>query len=145
MARSSARSRSATSATLITGILSVVIAARDRARPVAAPPVLGLAASSLVFFTFMTQMHERYAFAALIFLVLLLDERPTRWVWLVFGTVLMFDLFSAAPATAVMQQVLPISGPLGIVGSVVVTLSTLALVVIATRRTQPGRAAHITA
>jgi dolichyl-phosphate-mannose-protein mannosyltransferase len=126
----------------ITGVLSVIIALAIVRDPSPRRLVLGLAASSLVFFTFMTQMHERYAFAAFIFLILLLDERPTRWVWIVFGTVLTVNLFSAAPATASMQQLLPPSGPIAIVGSLLLTLSALALVVIATRRLPPRPRPH---
>ena len=38
--------------------------------------ILGLAASTLIAFCFLTPMHERYAYGALIFLMLLLPERP---------------------------------------------------------------------
>ena len=37
--------------------------------------ILGLAASTLIWFGFLTQMHERYAYGALIFLLLLIPER----------------------------------------------------------------------
>jgi hypothetical protein len=95
---------------------------------------LALAASALVFFTFMTQMHERYAYAAFVLLIPLLDIRAVRWIWLVFGTVLMLNLFSAAPATAAMQQLLPRMGTIPIFGSVILTAVTFAIVILAARR-----------
>ena len=79
--RSSARSRCATSGYLVTGLISLVIGWRIIRDPRPRTLVLGLAASVLVFFSFMTQMHERYAYAALILLVLLLPERRIGWLW----------------------------------------------------------------
>jgi Gpi18-like mannosyltransferase len=118
----------------ITGLLSIVIAASILRSPRHRTVILGLAASSLVFFTFMTQMHERYAYSGLVLLLLLIYERGVRWVWLVFATVLTLNLFSAVPATSAMQAALPSSGPLTLVGSVVMTACTLVVVWLATRR-----------
>ena len=77
--RSSARSPSATSATCSPGCwrssssVADRCATRDRGRSSS-----GLAASTLIAFCFLTQMHERYAYGALVFLMLLLPERPIR-------------------------------------------------------------------
>ena len=85
---------------LVTGGLSLVIALAIIRDPRPRTLVLGLAASVLVFFTFMTQMHERYAYAALIFLVLVLPERRLRWLWAVFGVVFTLNLLAAVPPDA---------------------------------------------
>lgn len=72
----------------ITGLLSLVVAAAIIRDPRPRALFVGLAASVLTFFTFLTQMHARYAYAALLFLVLLLPERIGRlswaWLWLAF-------------------------------------------------------------
>ena len=91
--------------------------------------VLGLAASVLVIFTFMTQMHERYAYAALVLLVLCLPDRRTRWLWLALGVVFTVNLLAAIPPTAEIGSLLPVSGPLGVLGSVAMTGLTVAALV----------------
>jgi hypothetical protein len=74
-------------------------------------------ASVLVVFTFMTQMHERYAYAALIIPVLLLSHRPTRWWWLAFSVTFFLNLVAAAPPSPQIGAWLPIYGPLGVAGA----------------------------
>jgi hypothetical protein len=110
---------------LVTGGLSLVIAWTIIRDPRPRTLVLGLAASVLVFFTFMTQMHERYAYAALIFLVLLVPERRVRWLWLIFGVVFTLNLLAAVPPTPAIEQLLPVAGPLGIAGSIAMIAVTL--------------------
>ena len=100
--------------------------------------ILGLAASVLTFFTFMTQMHERYAYAAVIFLLLVLYNRRAYVLWLVLGAVLALNLASAAPATALIQRTLPHSGPVSIVGSIVLTACTIVALWLALRRSSGG-------
>ena len=80
--------------------------------------LLGLAASVLVAFAFLTQMHERYAYGALVFLALLVAEPRARWLGLAFGVVFMLNLLSAVPPTPEIRALLPVSGVLGIVGSI---------------------------
>jgi Gpi18-like mannosyltransferase len=119
---------------LITAVLSVLIGIAVVRDPSPRRLCLALAASSFVFFTFMTQMHERYAYAAFVLLIPLLDIRAVRWIWLIFGTVLTFNLFSAAPATAAMQRLLPTMGTIPIIGSILLTIATLVLVRLAVRQ-----------
>jgi Gpi18-like mannosyltransferase len=112
---------------IITGVLELVIAlaiVRDvRPRTL----VLGLAASVLVFFTFMTQMHERYAYAALIFLVLWLAEPGVRRLWAVLAVCLTLDVVAAIPATDALGSIDPVSGPVAVVGSVALVAVTVLL------------------
>ena len=78
----------------------------------------------LVFFTFMTQMHERYACRpAVVILVLLVAEPRSRWLWVALSIVFV-ELLAAVPPTA---QIGPPSslGPLGIVGSLAMIAMTL--------------------
>jgi Gpi18-like mannosyltransferase len=115
---------------LVTGALSLVIAWAIIRDPRPRTLILGLTASVLVFFTFMTQMHERYAYAALIFLVLLLPDLRIRWLWVGFGVAFTLNLLAAVPPTPEIEQLLPVSGVLGIAGSValiVITVITLAM------------------
>jgi Gpi18-like mannosyltransferase len=100
--------------------------------------ILGLAASVLTFFTFMTQMHERYAYAAVILLLLVLYDRRAYVLWLVLGAVLALNLASAAPATALIQRTLPPSGPISVVGSIVLTGCTVVALWLALRRSSGG-------
>ena len=80
--------------------------------------ILGLAASTLVAFCFLTSMHERYAYGALIFLMLLLVERPVRALAVAFAVVFTLNLLAAVPPTPAIGELLPVSGALGIAGSI---------------------------
>jgi hypothetical protein len=113
---------------LVTAILSVLIGlaiVRD-ARP--RTFVLGVVASVLTIFTWMTQMHERYAYAALVVVLLLIPDRSIRWFATILAVVITSNLIAAVPATPGLEAALPVAGALGIVGSVaVVALSVLSL------------------
>jgi hypothetical protein len=92
----------------------------------------GLAAAVLVAFCFLTTMHERYAFGALAFLVLAFPDRRAAWLALAFGLVFTLNLLAAIPASPEIGSVLPVSGPLGIAGSIAM-LAILAATLVALR------------
>ncbi len=105
---------------LVTALLSVLIGlaiVRD-ARP--RTFVLGVVASVLTIFTWMTQMHERYAYAALVVVLLLIPDRAIRWFAAILAVVFTLNLFAAVPATSELEAALPVAGVLGIVGSLIV-------------------------
>jgi Gpi18-like mannosyltransferase len=111
---------------LVTALLSIAVGAAIVREPRPRTLILGCAASVLVFYTFMTQMHERYAYGAIVILVLLVSERMPRLLWLALGTVVALNLLSAAPATPAIGSLLPTFGLLGIVGSLVIVAGTTA-------------------
>lgn len=111
----------------VTVILSLVIGWAIVRDPRPQTFILGLVASVLVVFTFMTQMHERYAYAALIFLVLLLPDARMRWRWIGFGIVFSLNLVAAIPPSAEIAAILPVSGALGIAGSVLLSCITVVI------------------
>jgi hypothetical protein len=100
---------------------------------------LGLAAAVLVAFCFLTTMHERYAFGALVFLPLAFPDRRAAWLALAFGVVFTLNLLAAIPPTAEIGATLAVGGPLGIAGSIAMlailggTLAVLAREVAAPR------------
>ncbi|HET9520374.1 MAG TPA: hypothetical protein VFO73_04940 [Candidatus Limnocylindrales bacterium] len=99
-------------------------------RPTREGLALGLATAVLVAFAFLTTMHERYAFGALVFLVLLLPDRRVLALWLVFSVTFTLNLLAAIPPTTEIGAALSVTGALGILGSVVmlgVTCASLAL------------------
>ena len=63
---------------VLTGLLELVVFVAVLRDPRPRTLILGLAASTLTAFCFLTTMHERYAYGALVFLMLLLVERPVR-------------------------------------------------------------------
>ena len=109
---------------LLTGALSVVVAVLIVRDPRPRTFILGLAASTLIWYGFLTQMHERYAYGALIFLVLLIPERRIQWLYLAFGVVFTLNLWSAAPPAPIFRQWLPFPGVHSMVGAVVMLAIT---------------------
>jgi Gpi18-like mannosyltransferase len=112
----------------LAGLLELAIAAAILRRPTARTLILGLIASVLVFFSFATQMHERYAFGALVFLALLVEEPAARWLSVAFGIVFTLNLLAAIPPTPEIGKVLPVAGPLGIAGSIAMLAITVVVV-----------------
>jgi Gpi18-like mannosyltransferase len=127
-----------------TAILEALVFVAVYRHPTPRSLALGLAAASLVAFTALTTMHERYAFPALVFLALWLPERRVRWTWIAFSIAFTLNLLAAIPPTDLVHQLLPVNGFVGILGSVVLTLVTavtLALVVRPPQRDEvPARA-----
>lgn len=111
---------------LVTGLLAIVVAARVYRDPQARTLVLGCAAITLVAFTFLTTMHERYAYAALVFLMLLIPEPRVRAIAVAFGIVHTLNLVAAIPATAELGRLLPVGGLSGIAGSIAMVALTFA-------------------
>jgi Gpi18-like mannosyltransferase len=118
---------------LILGVIVIRAVARDPSRR---GLLLGLAASVLVGFVALTTMHERYAYAAVVFLAPLLPDRRVLAIWLVLQATVMLNLVAAAPATSELARAVPIDGPLGIVCALVTTaaaIGTLWLLVVSRR------------
>ncbi len=105
----------------ITGVLSLLIMAWIVRDPRPRTLILGMTASVLIFFLAMTQMHERYSYAALIFPILLLAEARVRWWWLALSAVVTVNLLAAIPPTPGIAGLLPPTGLLAVVGAVVMT------------------------
>lgn len=121
----------------LTGLLSLWIALRIVRDPQPRMLILGAGASVLVFFSVMTQMHERYAYAALILLALLFEEMRIRWLWVALGVAFTVNLLAAIPPTPAIGELLPIAGPLGIVGSIGM-LAITAITLVALRSKPPA-------
>ncbi len=121
----------------LTGILEIVVALAIVRDPRPRTLILGLAAATLVAFTFLTSMHERYAYGALVFLMLLIPEARVRWLGIAFGIVFTLNLLAAVPPTEAIGSLLPVDGWLGIVGSVAMLAITVATVRLLSRAPDP--------
>ncbi len=110
----------------LAGLLDLAIAVAIVRDPRPRTLILGLAASVLVAFSFLTQMHERYAYGALVFLALLIAEPRLRWLGLAFGVVFTLNLLAAIPPSPDIEALLPVAGPLGVLGSVAMLAITFA-------------------
>ena len=106
----------------VTGVLSVVIALGVLRDPRPRTLVLAVTASVLVVFTWMTQMHERYAFAALPVLLLLAPEARPRWLWVALAITFTLNLVAAVPASPELGALLPVNGLLGLLGCLVMSI-----------------------
>jgi Gpi18-like mannosyltransferase len=102
----------------LTALLALVVAILIVRDPKPRTFILGLAASTLIWFGFLTQMHERYAYGALVFLLLLIPERRIQWLYLAFGVVFTLNLWSAAPPAPIFRTWLPYPGVHSLVGAV---------------------------
>lgn len=108
------------------GAFELVVFLAVLRRPTPRTLALGLAASILVAFTFLTTMHERYAYAAVVFLALAMTDRRVLRLWLAFGAVFTLNLLAAVPPSPTVGELLPVGGLLGVTGSVALTAITAA-------------------
>jgi hypothetical protein len=81
-------------------------------------------------------MHERYAYGALIFLLLLIPERRIAWLYLAFSVVFTLDLLSAAPPSRLFADWLPFGGAVSIIGSFVMIAITFLVLTWMTSQTR---------
>jgi hypothetical protein len=120
----------------VTALLEICVALAIVRDPRPRTLVLGLVASVLVVFAFMTQMHERYAYGALVFLAILVAEPRWRWVGSAFGVVFTLNLVAAIPPTPAIGSLVPVAGPLGVVGSMAMLAVTAVALAGLLRRTR---------
>ena len=118
---------------LVAGILEVVVFLAVYRSPTPKTLALGLAASVLVAFMFLTTMHERYSYGALVFLVLLIAERSTLVTLVIFSIAFTLNLLAAAPPTSEIGALLPVGGTLGLIGSLTMFGVTVAVLVMLLR------------
>ena len=113
---------------LLTGGLLLVVGYGVWRRPTPRTLALGLAAAALVAFSFLTTMHERYGYAALALLAVLVDDRRGRALGLAAAAVTSLNLVAAAVATGYPVPDVPIGGVVGLIGSAVTVAIALLLV-----------------
>jgi Gpi18-like mannosyltransferase len=127
---------------LITGLLLLAVGYGVWRRPTSRTLALGLAAAALVAFSFLTTMHERYGYAAIVFLALLVDDRRVRWLALGAGLVTSLNLISAAAESGYLDPALIASAYVAKAGSIATLAIALALVrEVLSGRTPPGTSA----
>ena len=123
---------------VLTGAFSACVAVAIARDPTPRRLIVGATASVLVFFVFMTQMHERYAYAAVVVSTLLLPDRRLRWAWLILGIVVALNQVAAVPPSPEVASLLPVAGILGVTGSVAIIAVTAILLVDLGRRRPVG-------
>jgi Gpi18-like mannosyltransferase len=121
----------------VAAFLEAVVFAAVYRHPTARSLALGMAAASLVAFSALTTMHERYAFPALVFLAVWLPERTLRWTWIAFSVAFTLNLLAANPPSDLVRTVLPIDGFVGVIGATV--MSAVTVVTLALLLRPPGR------
>ncbi len=129
---------------LVAGALEFVVFVAVYRSPMKRTLAIGLAAAVLVAFMFLTTMHERYAYGALVFIALLIPERRFLAIWIAFGVVFTLNLLAAVPPTPQIGQLLPVQGLLGITGSIGMLVVTLAVLreLLAATPAEPGTSAR---
>jgi len=99
-------------------------------RPTRDGLLLGLAASVLVAFCFLTTMHERYSYGAVIFLAAAMSGRVRAAAWGVLAVATTADVIAAIPPSTVPGSLIALGGPVGIAGSLAVLGATASVVVL---------------
>ena len=122
----------------ITGLMEALVFLWVLRRPTASGLAWGLAAAGLVAFVGLTTMHERYAFPALAFLLVLFPDRRAVALWAALGIAYTLNLVAAVPPTPEVGAVFPVDGWLGIAGSMAMTAIALSTMV-AVRTPAPDR------
>lgn len=106
-------------------------------RPSARRLAIGLACATLVAFSLLTAMHERYSFAALVFLAPLLPDRRILAIWLVLSVAITANMLATIPPMPEIGDVLPVFGPLSVAGSIAILTATGALLWLLRRADNP--------
>ena len=123
---------------VVTALVSLIVAIAILRDPRPRTLVIGLAAATLVAFCFLTAMHERYSYGALVFLMLLVPWIELRWLGLAFAIVFTLNLLAAVPPTPGIAAVVSINGWMGVAGSMAM-LAIMAALLIGVGRPQDLR------
>ena len=107
----------------VVGLVSLGIAYAVYRRPTLRTLALALAAMALVAFSFLTTMHERYAYASIVFLAFVLVDRRMIVLWFALGIIVTANTFMAIPVPG--WQFLGILGSLGMVALTIAVLAIL--------------------
>ncbi len=122
----------------ITALLEAAVFLWVWRRPTSSGLAWGLAAASLVAFVALTTMHERYDYAAAIFLILAWPDRLAVGSWILLATAISLNLLAAVPPGYYGPgSVIPVGGPLGLAGSLAITIG-LGAVLVGLARAEPG-------
>jgi Gpi18-like mannosyltransferase len=103
----------------LAGLLSLVVFIGVYRRPSARNLAMGLAAVTLVAFVCLTQMHERYAYPAFVFLLMAINGRVLFAAWAVFSVTFLANLVAAVPPP---ELALPDTRSASLVGAAIVTV-----------------------
>jgi hypothetical protein len=118
---------------IMTFVAEGLIAAAVVRDPTKERLLLGLTAASLVSFCLMTTMHERYAYASLAFLAPLLARPAVRVAWAILGVSVTLNIVAAAPPDQHPGSLIPLHGPVGVVGSIAMIVATVLVVALLVR------------
>jgi dolichyl-phosphate-mannose-protein mannosyltransferase len=110
----------------IAGLFEAVVFLWVWRRPTATGLAWGLAAAALAVFVGLTEMHERYAFPVLVFLVLAWPDRLAVGTWLLLAATVSLNLVAAIPPSGAAGSLVPVGGPIGITGSLAMTVGLVA-------------------
>ena len=116
---------------VLAGLFAVIVFIAVYRRPTLDQLALGLAAISLAAFVALTTMHERYAYPALVFLLLALGRPAVAVAWVVFAITFLLNLLVAVPPEG---WTIPEARTLTIVGSVVMTVVAVGVVILLAAR-----------
>ena len=122
---------------VLAGLGELVVFLAVLRRPTRDGLLLGLAASVLVAFCFLTTMHERYSYGAVIFLAAAMSGRGRAATWAVVGVAATVNVVAAIPPSTVPGSLIPLGGAVGVIGSVAV-LAMCAAVISDLRRREPA-------
>jgi Gpi18-like mannosyltransferase len=121
----------------LAGLVELAVFPAVLRRPTRDGMLLGLTASVLVAFCFLTTMHERYSYGAVIFLAAAMSGRLRAAVWAVLAVAASANVVAAIPPSAVPGTLIPLGGLIGIVGSLAL-LGVGCVVIAELRRDEPS-------
>jgi len=110
----------------VAGVLEALVFLWVWRRPTPTGLALGVAAAALAAFVGLTTMHERYSYAALVFLLLAWPDRLAVRTWIALSAVVALNLVAAVPPSGGPGALIPVGGVVGIIGSVTMTAVALA-------------------
>ena len=130
----------------LTAVLGLLVAYRVWRRPTPVVLALSLAATTLVAFTFLTTMHDRYSYAAIVFLALLAEKRVLLAFSGLLGGLITWNLLASASASTLLHWSWQLSGNSGLVGSLLfIAFTLLSVVLVWAQRMESSSALDATA
>jgi hypothetical protein len=110
----------------LAGLLELAVFLWVWRRPTPTGLAWGLTAAALAAFVGLTTMHERYAYPAVVFLILCWPDRLAVWTWVGVSVTVALNMVAAIPPSGGPGSLVPVYGMVGIAGSVAMTAALAA-------------------